>query len=191
VTPDGTKAVTGHSDTTALVWDIAVPARRPRALTEQEMLAAWGELAGADAGKALTAAWALADGGDQAVRFLDSRVRAVEAPAADRVRKLVAQLTAEEFADREAAERELLDFGDAAATILRKLLKDGLSAEQATRVTRILAAAESPILGSGDRLRAVRAVAVLEWVATADARAVLERLARGDPDARLTREAKR
>ena len=32
ITPDGAKAVTGQSDTTALVWHIARPARLPRAL---------------------------------------------------------------------------------------------------------------------------------------------------------------
>jgi hypothetical protein len=190
ITPDGSKAVTGQVDTTALVWDISAPARKPRVLTEQEMLAAWGDLAGADAGKAMTAAWAMSDCGDDVVRFLRTRLRPVAAPADDRVRKLVAQLEAEEFSNREAAERELRDLGDAATSALRAAIKAGLSDEQARRVEVLLVSANAPALQPGDRLRAVRAVAVLEWVATKDARDLLARLAEGLEGARLAREAK-
>ena len=52
-----------------------------------------------------------------------------------------------------------------------------------------LGAADAPVLAAGDRLRAVRAVAVLERVGTPDAKALLGRLAKGAPAARLTREA--
>jgi hypothetical protein len=40
------------------------------------------------------------------------------------------------------------------------------------------------------RLRVLRALAVLEWMGTAEARAVLEMLAKGAPEARQTRQAR-
>jgi hypothetical protein len=190
VTPDGAEVVTGQSDTTALVWHLAAPARKPRALTEQEVAAAWDALAGADAGKAHAAVWALADGGDGVVVFFRARLKPVAAPADDPVRKLIARLGAEEFADREAAERELRELGDAAAPALRAAIKAGLSDEQARRAGPILTAAEVPALAPGDRLRAVRAVGVLEWVGSKDARDLLDQLAGGLEGTRLTREAK-
>ena len=43
---------------------------------------------------------------------------------------------------------------------------------------------------SGDTLRGLRAVRVLAWAGTPTAKAVLEKLADGAPDAALTREAR-
>lgn len=43
---------------------------------------------------------------------------------------------------------------------------------------------------SAERLRALRAVQVLEYAGTPEAKKCLEMLARGVPEARLTREAK-
>jgi hypothetical protein len=189
VTRDGTRAVTGQGDTTALVWDISTPARSAAKLGERELAAAWDDLAGADAAKAYRAIWALADAGADAVPFVAARLKAAATPAEDRMKKLVAQLGAEEFADREAAERELRDLGDAAASALRDALKGDLSAEQTGRVKKLLTAADAVLLTPGERLRAVRAVAVLERIGTKEARDVLTKLAEGATAARLTREA--
>jgi RNA polymerase sigma factor (sigma-70 family) len=189
VTRDGTRAVTGQGDTTALVWDVTPPARTPTQLGERELAAAWDDLGGADAAKAFAAIWALADAGADAVPFVATRLKPAVAPAEDRMTKLVAQLGAEEFADREAAERELRDLGDAAAPALREAAKVGLLAEQARRVNKLLTAADAVLLAPGDRLRAVRAVAVLEHIGAKDAREFLGRLAKGAAGARLTREA--
>lgn len=187
--PAGTKAVTGQSDTTALVWDLRGPARGVKKLTAVELATAWVDLGGADAEKADAALWALVDGGADAGPFLATRMKPAVAPAEERLRKLVAQLGAEEFADRETAERELREIGDVAAPALREALKAVPSAEQARRANALLHASNAPLLGAGDRLRAVRVVAVLERIATKDARELLAQLARGAAGARLTGEA--
>jgi RNA polymerase sigma factor (sigma-70 family) len=189
VTPDGTRAVTGQTDTTALVWDLGPPPRRAVKLTDADLAAAWAELGAGDAEKGYAAVWALADAGAAVVPFLAARLEPAAAPAADRVRKLIAQLGAENGADRAAADRELRTFGDAIAPALRAAAKVGTPVEQLRRLDALIAAAGDPILGAGDRLRAVRAVAVLESVGTGEARALLGRLAKGAAEARLTREA--
>jgi WD40 repeat protein len=188
--PDGKKAVTGHIDTTALVWDLTPPARSAKKMTEGELAAAWADLAGDDAGKAYATIWAMADASADAVPFLRARVKPAAAPTEDDVRTLVAKLDAAAFADREAAAAAIRELGDAAAPVLRTLVKGKLSAEQAGRVERLLAEAEAPVLPPGERLRRVRAVAVLEWAGTAEARKVLAELAAGTAVDRPTREAK-
>ena len=189
LSPDGTKAVTGQPDTTALVWELAPPARTARKLSDRELAAAWDDLAGGDAPKAYAAVWALADAPADAVPFLRGRLKPVVAPKEDEVGKLVARLDAAAFAQREAAAAAIRALGDAAAPALRAVLKGGLSAEQAGRVERLLAEAEAPVLPPGDRLRRVRAVAALEWAGTADARTLLAGLAAGAAGDRQTREA--
>jgi len=190
VTADGTKAVTGHIDTTALVWDLRGPDEPKGALSEKELAAAWDDLAGADAGRAYAAVWAMAGAGDAAVAYLRTRVRPVEPAREEDVHGLVGRLNAAAFADREAAEKALRDLGERAEPALRAMLPTTLTPEQRTRVERLLAAVTpGAFLLAGDRLRGVRAVAVLERVGTPAARDVLARLAGGAADARLTREA--
>jgi RNA polymerase sigma factor (sigma-70 family) len=186
---DGTRAVTGHIDTTALVWDISAPKRQLHVLNDQEMLGCWEQLTGVDAGKAYKAIWALADSSDEAVKFLRTRLHPVAAPTEAHVKKLIAQLGAEEFASREAAERELHNLGDTLVPVLRVALK-AESPEQIRRIEQILASAEAPALMPGERLRSVRSVAVLELIGTKEALDLLTRLAGGAESARQTREAK-
>jgi WD40 repeat protein len=166
VTPDGRRAVTGHADTTALVWDITPPARPGRRLTGPELEAAWADLGG-DAAQAYAAIWALADAPADAVPFLTARLAPAVGPTEDEVRKLFGRLDAAAFAEREAAERELRRLGAAAVPVLRDVLRAGASAEQADRAGRVLAATARP---AGEALRRARAAAALAGAGTAEAR---------------------
>jgi WD40 repeat protein len=187
--PDGTRAVTGHLDTTAIIWDIRVPARAAKSMSERELAAAWADLAGDDAAKAYTAIWTLADAPADAVPFLKARVRPVAESDEESVRKLVGRLDASAFAVRERADRELRRLGEAAVPTLRAIRTAELSVEQAKRVEQVLAAATTPVLPAGEKLRQVRAVAVLELAGTPQARALLAELASGAAGDRLTRDA--
>jgi RNA polymerase sigma factor (sigma-70 family) len=189
VTPDGKRAVTGHRDTTALVWDMTVPARTPKRLSEAELAAAWADLAGEDAAKAYAAVWALADAPADAVPFLRGRLRPVTGPPIERVRAVIAKLDAPAFADREAAEKELRELGDTVLGPLQAAIQGRPSAEQKTRLERLSAAAGTPAVPPGDRLRHLRALAVLELIGTAEARKFLTELAGGAAGARATTEA--
>jgi hypothetical protein len=111
------------------------------------------------------------------------------APTADQIGKLIARLDAASFADREAAEKELRDFGESVIPALRARLKTDVSAEQKERIEKVLTAAAVPTVPPGDKLRRFRAVAVLELAGTVEAHAVLDKIARGAPEDRLTKEA--
>jgi hypothetical protein len=63
------------------------------------------------------------------------------------------------------------------------------SAEVRKRVSALLERVEGQAVPP-EQLRALRGVEALEHAGTADARGVLEALAKGDPQARLTRQAR-
>jgi hypothetical protein len=77
--PDGSRLVSGHSDTTFLVWPVppVVPLPVPSAAARER---AWEAVNAADAARGDAATWTLSTGGDVAVHWLRSRLRA-EAPA--------------------------------------------------------------------------------------------------------------
>jgi RNA polymerase sigma factor (sigma-70 family) len=191
-TPAGRRLITGH-DCTALVWDLTRASRGgdkgPAKLSADELAKLWDALAGGDAVKAYRAEWELADRPAEAVALLRDRVKPVKAAEAATVQPLVAKLDAAEFAEREAASKALRDLGDAAVPALRQALKGELSAEQRRLVQDVLAAATAPAGLSGESLRQVRAVSVLERAGSPDARKLLAELAAGNPEARLTKEA--
>jgi WD40 repeat protein len=189
VTADGTRAITGHIDTTALVWDLPSSSRRAKALTFQELTAAWADLAGDDACKAYAAVWTLADVAGDALPFLRDRLRPAVAPPEEQVRQLIADLDSPRFAVREEAGQRLSRLGDGAVPALRQALAGHPSAEVRQRAETLLKVLAVPIVTDAELRRQLRAVAVLEYTGTADTRQLLRRLADGAPDARLTREA--
>src|SRR5262249_41538573 len=91
---------------------------------------------------------------------------------------------------RERASKRLKELGDAAAPALHEALRTATSAERRRRVEELLAALATPAPLSGDVLRDLRAVALLERLGTPDAREILKTLASGPRDAQLTKAAR-
>ncbi len=148
---------------------------------------------GRDAGrpvgeKAYAAIWTMADAPGSAVPFLRGRLRPATGPSDKQAAELIAKLDAPAFATREAAEKELTAFGDAAVLSLHAALQAKPSSEQTARLERLLTAATHPI-PTRDVLQQLRAVAVLEQAGTPEAKATLKDLAGGAAGARLTTEA--
>jgi RNA polymerase sigma factor (sigma-70 family) len=196
-TPDGRTLLSVSMDTTGLVWDVtglrAGPRRPAAALSPKELEAVWADLAAADAKAAHRALWSLVAAGEQAVPWLRERLRPVSAVPARRIAELVAELDNARFKVRDKAARELERLEEMAGPALREALAAGPGAgkpseEFRRRVEALLKKLEDP-LTSAERLRAVRAVEVLEQTATPAARQVLQALAGGASEARLTREA--
>jgi hypothetical protein len=157
-------------------------------LAPRDLDAHWSALAGPDAPRAWRAVGALVAAPEQAVPLLKKNLRAT-LPDRALLARLIAALDSDDFEKREQATRELARLGELAEPALRGALKGKPSAELRRRVGRLLEPLRKQEL-SGERLREVRAVQVLELTATAAARRVLAGLAKGEPEARLTQEAR-
>jgi WD40 repeat protein len=184
----GTRLVSGSDDATALVWQVPAAARTPVAakdLDGKELERHWQALADADGVKAYLALVALAGGGDRAAAFLDERLRPAEPLG---TRQLVADLTADRFATRQAATAALKKLGAEAGPALRQALTGELPLEVERRLRKLVREMLGEPLRPETR-RGLRAVQVLEFQGSDRARRVLERLARGSPEARVTQEA--
>jgi RNA polymerase sigma factor (sigma-70 family) len=188
--PDGNRLVSGLSDSTLLVWDVSTvgKAREPSGLGSQEADQAWADLA-ANSQKAFAARWALAGAPDRAVPLLRARLQPARPADATRLRRLLADLDSDRFAVREAAYKGLEAWGELAAPAFRQALKEKPSLEVSRRIEGLLEKLRGPVT-QPETLRVLRAVAVLEDIATPEARSVLEGLAQGAPAARLTQAAK-
>jgi WD40 repeat protein len=193
--PGGGTIVSASQDTTALVWEVpggeASEAGPEANLTPDELSALWVQLAGDDTPRARRALGRLVRALRQSVSFLAEKVRPVSPVAPARLARLIAELEDNRIRVRERAEAELRALGEAALPALRKACEDRPPAELRPRIERMLEAAEKERwVPSGERLRALRALEVLERVDVPEARQVLQKLAEGTPDARLTEEAK-
>jgi RNA polymerase sigma factor (sigma-70 family) len=189
--PDGTKLVSGQWDGTALVWDVSAAGRKlaTKNLTPRDLDRSWDDLKSADAPKAHTALWALVAAPEKAVPLLKDRLRPVPRVAADRLRRLVADLDAEDFARREDASRELAKLGTEAEPALRQALEAKPSLEMRRRVEALLASLTCQTEVTPDALRQLRAIQVLEQIGSPEARQALETLTHGAPAAPATRDA--
>ncbi len=187
--PDGKALASGGRDSTVLVWDAggrtASGGRKGGGLSGQEVETLWAGLASPEGARGERAMWALVGAPGQSLAVLRERLRPIPAPEAGRVNRLVGELAAARFATREAATAELERLGEAARPALHKALAGEPPLEVRRRIERLLGRVEG-----SERLRAARALAALERIGTAEARRVLERLAGGAPEARLTREAR-
>src|SRR5579883_557673 len=183
--PDGRSLATGHLDSTILIWNM-VPSHHPSSSGDLPRL--WDELIASDAARAYAASWHLAESGDGAIRFLRERLHPVATASAEQVRPLLTNLDSDDFSKREAAATQLRDLGDRAAGLLNDTLKASPSLETRRRVEGLLKALEGP--ASGETLRTLRAMTVLERIATVEAQQVLKSLSQGMSESRVTREAK-
>jgi WD40 repeat protein len=188
--PSGRVLATGHTDSSALLWDVSgrLTERGPVDATKIEGL--WKELAG-DADKAFAAQRRLAAAGERGVARLRLRLRPATGKPLDEatLARLVKQLDDDEFEVRQKAFDALVAQGRAAEGQLRKALENKPSVEVKKRANDLLARLERHT-ASAEENQAGRAVEVLEWLDSPAARKLLDELARGRADAVMTRQAK-
>jgi hypothetical protein len=190
--PDGRLLATGSQDTTVLVWDTLNVNGEPPAATKlspREVEALWADLLGEDAARAYRAIRALVAAPAHSVPFLRKHLRPVPPPPPARLARLIADLDAGQFAERERATGELERLGRLAVPALRQALAGRPSPEARRRIEALLRRPE-PLPLAAEEVRAWRAVEVLEHIGTADAQRALAKLAEGAGPGRLAREAR-
>jgi RNA polymerase sigma factor (sigma-70 family) len=187
-TPDGRRLISVGQDQTGLVWDVT-----PAALTGLPIgtrpLDAWIRLGASDAKSGYAAASSLVESPEESVAFLRTNLRPAPVPSDADFDRIINQLDAAAFADRDKAVTELERFGPNAVAGATSRLAAAKSAEVRDRLKRFLDKCDDPN-PSPYQLRRIRAVAALEAIGTADARALLAELAKGPADDVLTREAR-
>lgn len=157
------------------------PAGKP---SPKELEALWADLASDDAANGYRAVCTLIRWPEVAVPFLKEHVqpfpRTDPQQHAQRIARLIKELDSDSFEEREKATAELAKLGRLAEPALLKALEHNPSAELRKRAQHLLA----------DRLRSIRALEVLEHIGNAEARQVLEVLAKGAARTELTDGAK-
>jgi internalin A len=183
--PDGLLLASGPE--AALVWDVTgqlTSRHHLGPLGSKEMETLWHDLAGEDAKKAWKAIRDLVAHPKQATALLKARLRPIPRLDQKHVAQLIADLNSDKFALRENSCTELEKLGQAALPVLRSLLTSTDSAEVKRRVERLLKRIPT------QEVRYGRAVEILEYIGSPEARELLLALANGEPGCKLTQDAK-
>jgi hypothetical protein len=175
-----------------MLWDVRGRSDgqpRPDRLSRTDLENHWAALAGEDAAKAYESIWDLAAAPRLTVPFLDERLRSPSRKADSRQIELwITDLDSNQFAARQKAAQALEQLADPAEPALRKALTGRPTLEARRRLEQLLDKHEQRT--RLETLRRLRAIAVLETIATAEAKRLLERLTEGNWTARVRDDAK-
>jgi WD40 repeat protein len=187
--PDGRSLVVLASEGVE-VWDLTAlgPGAPPARLAAGEADALWRDLGSDDAALAHRAVWRLASAPASALPLLRGRLRPAAAAESKQVARWIADLDHAEFPVRERASAELGRAGGSAEPALRQALASAETRASVERRRRLERALREVRWAARAELRAVE---VLDLIGAPETRPLLEALAKGAPEAALTREAKR
>jgi hypothetical protein len=157
--------------------DAASTPRGP--LTAKDLDGLWTDLYSGEAPRSYAALWRLVAAPDQAVPFLAGKLgpSGPQAPSLAQIRKWISELDDDAFRVREAATAKLAAHLDSVASELEDAARRANSPEVRARATWLLARRNG---AAAERERIERAVRVLEYTESSEAKAVLKQLARDD-----------
>jgi hypothetical protein len=188
---NGKRLITGSIDAPAVSVELRGRADPPQRSSEAliPILGAdlWRDLAGEDPLRAFVAVDILSVGGAKSVQLIRERVSPVPAVGVQRIDRLIAELDSSRYTVRQQASAELKRLGELALPHLRRALRGTPSLEMRRRLEALT---NRPYYYSPDERGALRAVEILEHIGTTEARQALAYLAKGAPEARLTRAAR-
>jgi hypothetical protein len=185
---DDKALASSSADCTILIWDVSAKtiAKTPPNHNVDED---WQALQGEDAVAAFTAIRALAANPQAALQIASANLKPVESIDPQWVAARLRALDNPKFAERDRAARQLEEAGDRVAVALEKFLATQPSAEASGRAEKILARIRSRAAAE-QAAQSLRALEVLEWIGTAKALELVEKLAQGAEGALLTEGAK-
>jgi WD40 repeat protein len=188
--PDGKSLVSGGgtgATPSVLVWDIWDRHRVQQPVPDEAQLATlWDDLAHGEGPISFAAMRVLIANPSAAVPLLSDHLplRPVDV---ETIVRWVADLDDNQFAVREQATEELAKLGETALPILRRALHGNPSLDVRMRLDPLIEAATTC---SPEWVRERRAVQVLELLGNNESRQLLQKLADGDAEARLTQDAR-
>jgi WD40 repeat protein len=184
--PDGRSVFSASRDGFVGQWEVTAKLTRPAKQTPEEL---WAAAAGPDPAPAVAAAWALLTRSNETRAFVGEKLPSSDTKVTDvQLARLLKDLDAPAFTDREAASKALAALGRTAERGLRETIRTSPSLEARRRAEELLTRFENRY--SADELRALRMVQACERSDAPDARVLLRRWAGGSPGALLTEDAK-
>jgi hypothetical protein len=190
--PDGSTLASGGADTTIVLWDVRRFDGRPVPRDPQpgELQSAWATLLEGSPEDALKAAVILIAARDHGTQRLKAQLKPASPVAAEQVRAWIADLNADDANVRDRASKALGTLGERAEPGLRAALQgQNLTLDFQRRVKELLADI-SPLPTTAAEIREQWALFVLEQIGSDAAKDVLADLAKGDPAAWLTKDAR-
>ncbi len=188
---DSRRIVTGDSAGGIILWDptgLHGEDRKKVRLNAEELERRWQDLGGQEH-PAYQAIWKLSMASEQSLPLFAKHLQPFKKVDPKQIERWVEDLGSDQFKTRNTAETDLEKLGELAQPALERSLKKAETLDLRRRIERVLERVASQ-MESPETLRQLRMVETLEIVGGAEARRLLERLATGDPGARLTREAK-
>lgn len=186
--PDGRTLASGHEDGTILLRSVrGLAGPTPGRPADDNVWRLWHDLASQDAAQAFQAMRALQAHPALAMPLLN-RVRGPSAVVdGQKVHELIAALESNSFRKREQVARDLLELGAPVAPLLRQALQEKRSLELSRRLEGLLDELPTP---RGEGFRQLRAVEVLEGMASPEAKTLLKELASAHVETPLSAEAR-
>jgi hypothetical protein len=188
---DGKTLASGGDDGTVLIWDVTglTPPTSSQEPEEGQLDGRWHNLTGTDAARAYAIMAELTCYPRETVALLRDKLTADLGKHADRLARLLIDLDGDDFIRRQNAYKELAEMGRLAEAALARGVEHAPSLEFKRRAEELLRRLESQP-ENPQRLSALRAIELLERVATEDARDLLDRLAKDAPDPEVAYEAR-
>jgi WD40 repeat protein len=193
--PTGRLLASGSTDITVLLWDVTGRMRNGTLqlarLSPEEFQSLWDELGGQDVSKARKAIWTLVAADGASVAFMRGCLHPAASPAgAEAIPRLIADLDSPQYAVRTKAKAQLVQLGEFAEPALLEAEKNRPALEHRQRIEEVVrVVVDLRSRPTGERLRTLRAVEILEQIETPEARKLLQSLAGGAGAALVTREA--